>query len=169
MKLTRLNRARDEAMERVGRALYGQQWIGELKPKEWEIGKFRGDLVTALPSSGRSAAAKAAARFRTHGSELQYVQVCLWLHEQGIDYSPASFDAVTFEAWFRKKFPRAQNNSTASRLSAVRILLNKGQRPGRGGNTSWKSFATTYARRVDSGVTTRQSSAMSRPFAPLVE
>jgi hypothetical protein len=164
MKKARLNKSRDDAIERVGRALYGQQWIGELKTREWKIGKFHGDPVTDLPPSGKSAAAIAAARFRSHGSDLQYAQVFRWLHKQKIECAPHEFDAAAFDVWFRRKFPHAQNGATASRVKAVRALLQKGHRPGRGGNVVWKKFCdlvrTTSAQRCDDKTIKRDVAAV---------
>jgi hypothetical protein len=132
---------RDEAIEIVGRALYGSHWIGELQSREWKIGKAHpGNGILSLPSSGKQAAAIAAARFRSQGSDEQSGQVFRWLHEQGINCVPGEFDASAFNAWFAKKFPAAARSATTSRVDAVRALLKAGHRPGRGGPISWKAF-----------------------------
>jgi hypothetical protein len=137
-------KARDEAIERVGRAFYGPHWVGELKTREWEIGKDNGRndhcATVALPTSGKSAAKIASACFRSRASVEQYDQVFRWLREQGIDCGPNGFDVGAFEKWFRKKFPDAPSSATASRIRVVQSLLQEGRRPGRGGNISWKRF-----------------------------
>lgn len=132
---------RDQAIDLVGRALYGSHWIGELNSREWRIGKAHpGNGVISLPSSGSQAAAIATARFRSEGSDEQFGQVFRWLHEQGINCVPGEFDASGFNVWFTKKFPSAARRPTTSRVEAVRALLKAGRRPGRGGTISWKAF-----------------------------
>jgi hypothetical protein len=137
-------KARNEAIERVGRALYGLGWVGELKTREWEIGKSNGRnehcATVALPTSGKSAAKIANACFRSRASIEQYDQVFRWLHEQGVNCGSSGFDVGAFEKWFRKKFPDAPPSTTASRIGVVQGLLLAGRRPGRGGNIRWKRF-----------------------------
>jgi hypothetical protein len=138
--------ARDKRIERVGRALYGGRWIGELKPEEYEIGKAnranpspatileRFPTVTiALPSSGKEAATIARAHFCYRASNDQTGQVIRWLNDLRIlDASVAEFDA-----WFAKEFPDV---STQRRKDAVRDAWESGLRPGHGGNTTWEKF-----------------------------
>jgi hypothetical protein len=136
-------KTRDEAIERVGQALYGHHWIGELAPKEWRTGKDNGSnhrAVVPLPSAGKSAARIATACFRSRASKEQFEQAIHWLHEQGFDLAPSTFDAQAFEQWFRKKFPEAPVSSTTLRVNAVCTELRAGRRPGRGGNIGWNEF-----------------------------
>jgi hypothetical protein len=132
--------AHHEAIERVGRELYGSLWIGELATKEWRTGKKSGAdhyRTAHLPSSGKQAATIAIAHFRSRASAEQYEQVSRWLADQFDRHLNFTSD---FDAWFRKKFPSAPLNSTEIRKNAVRAALAAGQRPRRGGNTDWKSF-----------------------------
>jgi hypothetical protein len=133
--------ARDKAIERVGRALLGELWIGELATKEWKAGKKSGAdhyRTTHLPSSGKRAAMIARAHFRSRASAEQYEQVSRWLAKELPN--PHFNFATDFEPWFRKKFPNAPLNSTEIRKNAVHAAWKAGQRPGRGGNIDWKSF-----------------------------
>jgi hypothetical protein len=128
-------------MERVGRQLYGQYWIGEMKDREWEIGRKHFINGWAdLPATGKAVAMTAIACFRYHGSAAQYRQVGHWLRDCGIDHSPERFDAQEFERWFKKTFPSAKPKPTNARLTAVRKLLGEGHEPGRGGTVGWKEF-----------------------------
>jgi hypothetical protein len=141
--------AHHEAIERVGRELYGDLWIGELATKEWKIGKKSGAdhyRTTRLPSSGKQAATIARAHFRSRASAEQYEQVSRWLTEQLPN--PHFNFATDFEPWFRKKFPHAPRNSSETRRAAVRAALKAGLRPGRGGNIDWKSFCKDIAKRT---------------------
>jgi hypothetical protein len=128
-------KVRDEAIERVGRALYGKHWIGPLQTREWNIGKdsdqLRSGRALFLPPSGKEASRIAAACFRYHASDLQTGQVYCWLHEQGIKMD--EFNSDVFEAWFRSAFPSAPKSSTEARQRAVRAELQASGRPGRGG------------------------------------
>jgi hypothetical protein len=132
---------RGERIERVGRALYGEFWIGELGTREWKIGKDNSadhlpTLTVDLPSSGKEAAKIARARFRSRASNEQFGQVIRWLNELGIlDRSAAEFDA-----WFAKEFPDAPLSSTEKRKATVLALWNSGRRPGRDGNMTWNDF-----------------------------
>lgn len=154
-----------EAVERVGRALYGELWIGELRKREWQVGKdYRAEwnAIVTLPSSGKSATAIAKACFRSRASKEQYEQVFHWLQQefQG-DY------ASDFETWFRKKFPTAPLSSTEIRQTTVRAALASGQRPGRGGNVRWDKFCDAIRKqsgqRCDDKTIKRDVAEISRP------
>jgi hypothetical protein len=132
---------RDEAIERAGRALYGELWIEELGAREWKIAKdnsanHRPTVAVDLPSSGKEAAKIARARFRFRASDEQIAQVICWLNDARVfDGSVSEFDA-----WFRKQFPDAPLSSTEKRKAAVLALLKSGLRPGRGGNITRPKF-----------------------------
>jgi hypothetical protein len=139
--------ARDKRIERVGRALYGGLWIGELKTEEYEIGKanrtdpppathlVRFPTVTiALPSSGKEATTIARAHFLYRASNDQTGQVIRWLNQLGI----LDGSAAEFEAWFVREFPDV---SAQRRKDAVREAVNSGLRPPPlGGTVTWKKF-----------------------------
>jgi len=141
---------RNAAIERTGRALYGQCWIGEMKEKELEVARrFRGanGQIVALPDGAKAAVKVAMACFRARESDAQYGQVFRWLAEQGIDCTPGTFDVDAFDVWFRTKFPTAPMGATEVRLNTVRAELKKGQHPGRGGNVGWKKFCDTVRKK----------------------
>lgn len=141
---------RDEAIERVGHALYGQYWIGVLGTREWKISKtYKAEShpTAELPQPGTKAAAVATACFRSKASDLQNAQVFRWLSEQGINCEPHRFDAVVFDAWLAKKFPSAAPSTTSKRVNAVRTLLREGHQPGRGGNIVWEKFGDLARKR----------------------
>jgi hypothetical protein len=103
-------RDRDQALEAVGRPLYGHHWIGELGKREWELGpKYRADVWGAprrsfeLPSPAKGAAATAQALFRAHAADFQVEQVLRWMREPGIDCTPDGFASGTFERWICRK------------------------------------------------------------------
>jgi hypothetical protein len=132
---------RDEAIERVGRQLYGKLWIGDLRTQAWELtrrARNLGDLVD-LPANPKEAANVAQARLLNLASGLQNGQVLRWLAQQGVNCVASSFDRAKFEAWFRKTFDEQIGSATDKRQAAVRELLEAGRRPGRGG-CSWKEF-----------------------------
>jgi hypothetical protein len=143
---------RGKRIERVGRALYGGDWVGELKTEEWEIGTanrvnpppattlVRFPTVTiALPSSGKEAATIARACFRYRAFDEQTGQVIRWLNDLKInDVRILDVSASEFEAWFLKEFSDVSVHQR--RKDAVRVALNAGLRPGHGGNLTWKEF-----------------------------
>jgi hypothetical protein len=138
---------RDKAIERVGRALYGGLWIGELKTEEYELGKANSanhhpTMTIDLPSSGKEATTIARARFRWRASDEQFGQVIRWLNNLRI----LDGSATEFDAWFVREFPDV---STQRRKDAVREALNSGLRPGRGGTVSWEEFGNRV--RIQSG------------------
>jgi hypothetical protein len=148
-------KAHHEQIERVGVALYGSFWIGELQTKEWEIGKKSGadhHATARLPSSGKKAATIAKAHFRSRASREQYEQVTRWLGEQEV-FSDIS--ASDFNNWFRKRFPQAPLSSTESRKRAERDLLDAGSKPGRGGNITWRKFHEHVEKRSGYGCTVK--------------
>jgi hypothetical protein len=132
------NPMRDKRIERVGRALYGGLWIGELETEEWEIGKANSaghhpTITIGLPSSGKEAVTIVRARCRWRMSDEQTGQVIRWLTDLKILDGSAS----EFEAWFCKEFPDV---SAQKRKDAERELLKSGLNPGRGGNVTWEEF-----------------------------
>jgi hypothetical protein len=141
----------DKRIERVGRALYGGFWMGQLKKEEWEIAKdsragetipkrtsagHQPTITIALPSSGKEATTIARARFRYRASDEQCGQVIRWLNDLRILDGSAS----EFDAWFREQFPETPLSPTEKRRNAVQTALDAGLLPGHGGNIDWKSF-----------------------------
>jgi len=135
--------ARDKAVARVGKALYGSLWVGTLADLEWErAGELGGrdGAPISLPMDVRSAKDAALACFRTHAADIQVGQVLRWLREQGIDCEAARFDADKFNLWFKKAFAAARIPPKEARSIAIRKLLAEGHQPGRGGNIPLKRF-----------------------------
>src|SRR6266481_7329230 len=133
---------RDEAIECVGRQLYGDLWIGDLGTQEWELthrDRNLGELVD-LPANPKEAAKVARARLRNFTSDLQNGQVLRWLAQQDVNCVASSFDRAKFEAWFRETFSEQIGSPTEKRRAAVREVLEAGRRPGRGGDSTWKEF-----------------------------
>jgi len=139
----------DEAVYRVGPLLFGEAWIDELAPDEFDLGKRHADREGSLgriaygkpfpdAASDAIAAARASTRYQTWSA--QFGQVRRWLLSQGIDCSSAEkFDKNKFERWFSDKFGRRENTATAKRIASVHKLLRR-MNPGRGGTTPWKDF-----------------------------
>jgi hypothetical protein len=71
-------KARDEGLERVGRWLYGELWLGELNKLDWRIGRryeraeTRLKMPLSLPKGPKKALRNARADFRSHASAFQY-------------------------------------------------------------------------------------------------
>jgi hypothetical protein len=149
---SRVKSARDEAIERVGRALYGKHWIGEQEAGEWRIAKFygRAGVPLTLPKQAKLAVERARGCFRHHASDLQYGVVFQWLHERGVDCSPEAFRPRDFERWFHATFPDELGPSLR-RKQAVREALDSGQKPGRGGNVVWDDFCANIRERTGAG------------------
>jgi hypothetical protein len=149
---SRVMSPRDEAIERVGRALYGKHWIGEQEAGESRIGKIYGKagIPLTLPKQAKSAAERARACFRHHASDLQFGMVFRWLRELGVDFSPEAFKPRDFERWFHATFPEEVQPSLR-RKQAVREALESGQKPGRGGNIVWDDFCENVRERTGVG------------------
>jgi hypothetical protein len=138
---------RDEALERVGRWLYGALWPGELNESDWKIGRryeraeTRLKTPVSLPKDPKKALRNARADFRSHASAFQYWQVGHWLwHEHALDMTVAGFDSAKFEAWFRKNIGVRRGTVTETRKTAVENVLRRVGRPGRGGSIGWKEL-----------------------------
>ncbi len=135
-------KARDAAIDRVGREFYGELWIGSLKTPEWKLGKKHNQegIPKTLQANSLQAAKIANACFRSWASDIQNGHVFDWLKAQKINLSPGSFDAPGFDAWFQKKFKHVPLGPTAARRNAVMKRLKSGELPGRGGAIVWKRF-----------------------------
>lgn len=124
--------ARNEAIERIGKWLYGDDWIGELNRQEWQLGRQADDL----PADPKAAARAARARFRNRASDEQYELVFRWLQVTWkIDC--LNFNAAQFEEFWKEHFPQVATIKDA-RLAAIRKRWNEGERPG--ANRTWKEF-----------------------------
>jgi hypothetical protein len=118
---------RDEAIDRVGRMLFGPAWIGEVTQEEWALGRQyvgeHGKLLAPFPDSVKEATAAARAALHCYVSEIQNAQVFSWLTAQGIECAPDRFSSTDFENWFKPRWGDAENSATARRRASVRKLL----------------------------------------------
>ena len=134
---------RDEAIDRVGRMLFGSAWIAEVTTAEWTLGRQyvgeHGKRLSPFPNSAKEATAAARASFRCYVSEIQNAQVFEWLTAQEIDCTPDKFSNTQFEDWFKPKFGDYENSVTAKRRASVRKLLPELQ-PGPGGKATIEQF-----------------------------
>jgi hypothetical protein len=126
------------ALERVGRALYGDLWVERPGKREYKLGKSREELPAGL----KKAATAAKARHRVAAYEAQSQLVIHWLQERhDLDMSRRGFDPAKFEAFFAKAIGAPVITSpTDRRLAAIRTTIKNGKTPGRGGNITWKVF-----------------------------
>ena len=130
---------RDKALDRIGRRLFGQAWIGAISKTELQLAKRYEDQP--LPAAPDSAARVALARFRKKAGSEQFGQVLDWWAERGGETMARHFEQSEFDALFAGIFG---TESTAispieRRQRAVQRAL-RACTPGRGGNTSWKKF-----------------------------
>ena len=135
--------ARDNAIERVGIALYGESWIGSLGKEEWKEG---GKPVRDIPkdTSATTSAQILRAWFRSDASNIQDHHVFRWLEVRRINCNPENFDAQEFEKFFCKQFPDA-DWATERRRATVKRLWNSGKRAGQGEPLTWKQLARMVA------------------------
>lgn len=161
-----------ERIDRVGRALYGEYWIGELGTRELKVARVNSanhypTRTVTLPSTGKEATKIAQARFRARASDEQNAQIIRWLEEQRkSEFDPLMGPEADFEAWFRKQFPDAPLSSTEKRKAVVLALWNSGRRPGRHGNMAWSEF---YALVREQSGQQCEDRTIERDVAELVE
>jgi hypothetical protein len=141
---TSLGKEVNEAIDQVGRVLYGEMWISEVSSADWEMWNGYGmpdANPVRLPTPARGATYHAQARLRCLMTYVQVGQVYEFLYEQGIDLAGDRFDNTGFMAWFVNWRPNLrQQTSTALRIDAVRQVLRDHGKPGRGGPLTWKIF-----------------------------
>jgi hypothetical protein len=134
----------DDAIDQVGRALYGELWLREVSKADWETSNsygMPGAKPVGLPVPASTAARHAQARLRSLITYLQLIQVYQFLYEQGIELADDGFDSTGFAAWFLKWQPDSKpRTSTARRIDAVKKVLRDHGNPGRGGPVTWKTF-----------------------------
>jgi hypothetical protein len=128
-----------QAIERVGRKLFGEYWIGDISNEELDLARkhrpvFAGGLGEELPADPKDAAAAVHA---VHRAPWRQVDVVIhWLqHQCGLDLAVPRFDPETFNTFFAKTFgsddtPLDAGAATAARKAAVRRRL-PGAAPGR--------------------------------------
>jgi hypothetical protein len=134
---------RNEALERVAKALYGQDWIAPVSTMEWELGRRDDDLPPGLKLAQRIA----RARLRWHANVEQMDTVIHWLqHQHNIDCSVEGFRPAVFEKFWTDHFGGALSArdvrlaAKKSRQTAIAERWKAGERPGSKGNTTWKEF-----------------------------
>jgi hypothetical protein len=105
----------EEAAQRVGHALYGDEWIGRLKKREWWVIERHG-----LPRAGVSVFFHSdpllqeldLARDRRAWMYKQYNDVHQWFKDHGFDPGVHEIDRDAFECAFEKAFGSADDNPT---------------------------------------------------------
>jgi hypothetical protein len=98
----------EEAAQRVGHALYGDEWIGRLKKREWwVIERYRDGFL-----SGPLLQEVDLARDRRAWMYKQYNDVHQWFKDHGFDPDVDEIDRDSFECAFEKAFGSADDNPT---------------------------------------------------------
>jgi hypothetical protein len=148
--VTQAAKARAHALDRVGGKLFGPLWVGvgSISEREEQTARTARPAIEhckepSLPRSVDEAQRLIRARFRVNAVNDQIAQVMHWLREHNVDCSVANFDSKKFEHFWEKNF--AEPSATERRKAAVKKRLDAGERPGRGGTCTWKTFCKNVA------------------------
>jgi hypothetical protein len=134
--------ARNDAVEIVGKAIFGDGWVGAASPEEWELAqKYKGRFADGTKVPANIADQVYEAEERLARSDRQNGEAILWLENRGLDCIRGlndGFERKEFEALFTKAFGQAPSGSMSSRDQAVLKRLRAGKRPGE--NEYWNVF-----------------------------
>jgi hypothetical protein len=131
---------REEAIDRVAHALYGDAFVPSASVREFQLDENEWKLVQRgdLPISIKDARRAAILRFCWVSYRDQQGTVIRWLQRQhGIDCSVNGFDPEAFETFWTEHFG-GEPSPEELRKVAVAKLLDEGRRPP--DNIGWKEF-----------------------------
>jgi hypothetical protein len=122
---------RNEAIELVGKAKFGDAWVGPTTPEEFELAKkYRARLTTGAIVPDHEAVAVYEAEEREARADRQQREVIHWLENRGLDCVRGlgeGLDRSRFVKVFNAEFgtPPKQASAQTPPVSAAAILKNK--------------------------------------------